>query len=463
MSQPLSRLRALAALLVVCLGTLSAPLDSAVNIAFPAITEAFGLPAADIRWVIIAYVLTYASLTLIFGKVGDLFGYRRVFRTGLVIAAAGFLVCSAATRFELLLAGRILQGIGIALTWSCAPALATSLYPESQRTRVLGFYSGAIACGTALGPLAGGMLVQTFGWPVVFWARLPLVAAALALAWIIPAPPAMPNTRSFDWTGALLLVAWLVTLLLAAAQPAVPHPELVTMTLIIIGAAAFALFLRHETTHPDPIIRPQLFRDAGFLGLNVASVAVNLAGFAVMLLVPFHLARTAGLSASVGGLVLGSNAVGIVLGSWAAGRIAERVGHTRLMFAGGLVSAAGLALVSSWERDTAPLAMAACLGAQGFGLGLFQVAYGDRVLATLPRADRGVAGSLTLVTRTLGVVGAAAGLATLSRRIELAAIETGHADAALAAFQTTFRTVSIGLGSGLALALVLVLANKRNS
>ena len=449
MSQPLSRLRALAALLVVCLGTLSAPLDSAVNIAFPAITQAFGLPAADIRWVIIAYVLTYASLTLVFGKVGDLFGYRRVFRTGLMIAAAGFLACSLATRFELLLAGRILQGIGIALTWSCAPALATSLYPESERTRVLGFYSGAIACGAALGPLAGGVLVEMYGWPVVFWARLPLVAAALALAWMIPATPRTSDGRSFDWTGALLLVTWLSAFLLAAAQPATPHPELVTAGLAVVGAIAFALFLGHETRHPDPIIRPQLFRDGGFLGLNAASVAVNLAGFAVMLLVPFHLARTAGLGAGVGGLVLGSNAVGIVLGSWVSGRLSERVGHARLMFAGCLVSAAGLALVSIWDRGTTPLVMAACLGAQGFGLGLFQVAYGDRVLATLPRADRGVAGSLTLVTRTIGVVGAAASLAILSRQFEAAATEVGHPDAVLAAFQATFRAVSIGLGFGL--------------
>ena len=450
----LSRRRSLAALLVVCLGTLAAPLDSAVNIAFPSITTAFGLPQSGIRWVIIAYVLTYASLTLAFGKLGDLLGYRRVFVTGLVISALGYAACSMAPEFGLLLAGRVLQGVGAALTWSCAPALATSLYPESERTRVLGFYSAAIALGSALGPLAGGALVERFGWQVVFWARLPLVATAFALAWLIPTAVASTTRRAFDWTGALLLVTWLSAFLLAAARPEMPHGEIVAAALVVLGVFTLWAFLAHEARHPDPIIRPSLFRERAFLVLNLASIAVNLAGFAVMLLVPFHLARTAGLEAGIGGLVLGANASGVVIGSWLAGRVAQRIGPSSLALLGTLVSVIGLALVSHWSRDTTPVMMAVCLAVQGFGLGLFQVAYADRVLATLPQADRGVAGSLTLVTRTIGIVGAAAGLTALSRSLEAQAIAAGVREAALTAFQQTFSLVSAGLAVGLFAVLV---------
>ncbi len=449
----LSRRRSLAALLVVCLGTLSAPLDSAVNIAFPSITAAFGLEQAGIRWVIIAYVLTYASLTLAFGKLGDLLGYRRVFVAGLVISTAGYAACALAPEFALLLAGRVLQGVGAALTWSCAPALATSLYPESERTRVLGFYSAAIAIGAAMGPLAGGALVERFGWPVVFWGRLPLVVSAFALAWLIPAAVAGAARRAFDWTGALLLVAWLSALLLAAARPEFPHSDTVAVGLVVFGAVALWAFLAHEAHHPDPIIRPSLFRDTGFLVVNVASVVVNLAGFSVMLLVPFHLARTAGLEPSLGGLVLGANASGVVIGSWAAGRLSARLGHTPLALAGSAISVVGLVLVATWTRASPPVLMALCLAAQGIGLGLFQVAYSDRVLATLPQADRGVAGSLTLVTRTLGIVGAAAGLSALSRYLEAQAVAAGSAAPALLAFQQTFAIVASGLAVGLAIVL----------
>lgn len=461
----LSRRRSLAALLVVCLGTLAAPLDSAVNIAFPRITAAFGLEQAGIRWVIISYVLTYASLSLVCGKIGDLFGYRRVFVVGLVISAAAYAACSLATQFPALLAGRVLQGVGAALTWSCAPALATSLYPETERTRILAFYSAAIAFGSALGPLAGGALVERFGWPVVFWARLPLVLSAFALAWLIPARAPQAARHSFDWTGALLLVASLSALLLTAARPEMGHAEAVSAGLVALGLMMLWAFVAHEARHPDPILRPALFRKGGFLALNVASIAMNLAGFAVMLLVPFHLARTAGLEAGLGGLVLGSNAVGVIAGSWLAGRLARPLGHGTLAATGAVLSVAGLGSVSLWQAETAPPVMAAVLFAQGLGLGLFQVAYSDQVIATLPQADRGVAGSLTLVTRTIGIVGAAAGLSLLSRHLEAQAGLAGDPAAALTAFNGTFRLVSLGLAVGLSLVLAVAgigrLARKR--
>src|SRR5262245_32987409 len=165
-------------LLVVGVGTLVVPLDSAVNIAFPSITQAFGIEVQDIRGVVIAYVLTHSSLLLICGKLGDLLGYRRIFRVGLLVSAAAFIACSLAPTFGALLLGRILQGVGIALTLSCAPALATSLYREDQRTRVLGIYAAITAAGAALGPVIGGLLVARWGWAAVFWARAPLVLAA---------------------------------------------------------------------------------------------------------------------------------------------------------------------------------------------------------------------------------------------------------------------------------------------
>jgi len=460
---PMPRHRSLAALLVVCLGTLAAPLDSAVNIAFPRITAAFDLPQSGIRWVIISYVLTYASLTLAFGKLGDLLGYRRVFVTGLVISAAGYAACSVAPEFALLLAGRVLQGVGAALTWSCAPALATSLYPETERTRVLGFYSAAIAIGAALGPLAGGALVERFGWPVVFWARLPLVTLGLALAWVIPRSPAPIERRAFDWTGALLLVAWLSAFLLAAARPEMPHGTLLATGLVVCAAIAFWAFLVHEGRHPDPIIRPALFREPGFFVLNLASIVVNLAGFAVMLLVPFHLIGTARLEPGLGGLVLGTNACGVVVGSWVAGRLTEKIGPSALSIVGTLISIVGLALVSRWTAETQPLVMSACLGVQGFGLGLFQVAYADRVLATLPQEDRGVAGSLTLLTRTIGIISAAAGLTALSRYRE-SVLEIAHDPSpALTAFQQTFALVSMGLAAGLVLVVIGMTFRRRQA
>ncbi len=444
-------------LLVVGLGTLVAPLDTAVNIAFPSITRAFELDLEDIRWVVIAYVLTYASLMLACGRLGDLVGYRPIFQLGLLLSALGLLTCSIAPSYGLLLAGRMLQGIGIALTLSCGPALATSLFDEGKRTRALAFYAGVTAAGAALGPLIGGVLVARWGWAAVFWFRVPLAVLALALSWRIATVPKAGSVRGFDALGAILLVAWMSALLLALALLPGPFGPAVPRGLALLSLFSFAAFLVREARYPQPLIRLSPFGNLDFAILNAASIAVNLAAFGVLILVPYYLVRVAGLDVSAGGAVLALGATGTVVGSWFAGRLARRVSIGRLALAGVVLNIAGLWAVSAWTPETPWVAVGVSLLTQGFGVGLFQVGYTDYVTATLPAADRGVAGSLTIVTRTIGVVLGATGLSAAFTHFEAAAHASGvpAADAFLAAFQSTFQHVAIGLALWLALSLLV--------
>jgi MFS family permease len=129
--------RAAWALAIVGLGASVGPLDFAVNVAFPAMTQAFDLQTRDIRWVAVCYVLTYGSLMLVCGALGDRFGHLKMFRAGLALGVLAFASCASAPTYPWLLAARVLQGVSVALTLSCAPALAMALYPEGQRTRAL--------------------------------------------------------------------------------------------------------------------------------------------------------------------------------------------------------------------------------------------------------------------------------------------------------------------------------------
>ncbi|MGH7061495.1 MAG: MFS transporter, partial [Stellaceae bacterium] len=156
-------------LVLVGLGTSVVPLDTAVNIGFPDITASFGLPIQMIQWVVICYVLTYASLLLAFGRVGDIFGHARVFRAGLLWGVAAFLLCAAAPSYGWLLFFRFLQGIGAGLVISVAPALVTGLFPEERRSRAVAAFAMIVALSSAAGPLLGGALVYVWGWPAVFW------------------------------------------------------------------------------------------------------------------------------------------------------------------------------------------------------------------------------------------------------------------------------------------------------
>jgi EmrB/QacA subfamily drug resistance transporter len=449
--------RPILGLLVVAAGTLLAPLDTAVNIAFPSITRAFGLNLEDIRWVVIAYVLTYASLMLAFGRLGDLVGYRPIFQVGLAVSAVGLVTCSIAPNYAALLLGRALQGVGAALTLSCGPALVTSLLPESERARALAFYAGVIAVGGALGPIAGGALVAQWGWPGVFWFRVPVALLALVSSPLIASVRPYTSLREFDALGALLLVAWLSALLLGVACAPGPFTPIVSCGLLLLGLTALAVFCRHELRSPRPLMRLSLFGHARFALLNAINVLANFAAFSILLLAPYYLVRIAGLDASSGGAVLAIGALGTVLGAWLAGRLSRRLPIGWLALSGLILNVAALWSISTWALDTPLPAMAGSLFAQGLGMGLFQVGYSDYVTGALPAQERGVAGSLTMLTRTIGVVLGATGLSAALTYFEASAARATQgpgAEAFLAGFQTTLGLVAVGLGAAVALTLV---------
>ena len=449
-----SRARSIAGLAVVGAGTLIGPLDSAVNIAFPDITRSFGLPLQDIQWVVICYVLTYSSLLLAFGKLGDLFGYRIVFIGGLAISALALALCSVAWRFEALLIFRSAQGIGTALVIACGPALATSLFEERLRPRILGLYVTMFAVGQAIGPSLGGLLVDAWGWPAVFWFRCPIALAALLLSLTIPPGRQLPSRGSFDVAGALLIALSLAASLLALNRlQAVADDPLTLVLLCVVAAAAFAALAYRQTRVRDPIFRIGLFRDPDFALLNLANCLVNLVGFSVMLLVPYYLDRIAGYPAWMAGLVLAASPVGMMLtgsaGGWAIGRLpAGLLGVGGCILVGG-----GTYLIGQWAQGASVWVMLATLLLAGGGLGLFQVFYLDVVAATLPPEERGVAGSLGMLTRTIGVVLGATGLTLLLRMTAVlyAAVNPDELAVFLAAFQATFTIAGGGLLGALAL------------
>jgi MFS family permease len=401
---------------VIGLGTAVVPLDSAVNIAFPTITSGFDLAIGDIQWVVICYVLTYASLMLALGRIGDLVGHAAIFRIGLLWSAVALVLCALAPSFAALLVCRFLQGIGAALVLSCGAALSTGLYDEARRSRVLGLYTMLMALGATLGPWLGGALVQAWGWPAVFWFRAPIAAAALLLSHGGSAPQRPAVREPFDVVGAGLLALALAALLLAVNR----SRDFAAVPLGLIALAAFAGFVRQQARAAAPILDLGVFRLPGFALLNLANVLTNLAGFAVWLLVPYYLARLTDFSLAASGAVLATASIGAVGASLVGGRLIGRIPAHRLALAGAALVGIGLVLVAGWERDTTVFGLVAALTVQGIGLGLFQIAYTDIVTASIPQQNRGVAGSLALVTRTVGIVGAAATVMVLFQSLEAA-------------------------------------------
>jgi MFS family permease len=429
-------------MLTVCLGTLLVPFDAAVNVAFGPIVRAFGLPIPAIQWVVIAYTLTYASLMLVFGRIGDMLGYRRMFLIGTGWSAAAFALCAAAPSFGWLLTGRVLQGVGAALVLSCGPALATSLFAEERRPRVLGLYTMVFGVGGALAPVMAGFLMQRWGWSAVFGFRVPIALAAFALAWWLPVVARPVVRERFDLAGAVLLVLAIGTLLLALNQ--LQHPEQSAAWAMLLGAACVSSgvgFVLQERRVARPIIDLRFFRDGDFALLNVAHVLLNLAGFAVMLLVPFYLDRFGGLSVIAAGCVLAASPAGVALAAPLAGWLAGRVHPWRLALIGATAMAIGQTVLGFLGAEPRLALLIGMMALQGIGLGLFQVTYFDIATATIPPQNRGVAGSLVMMTRTMGIVIGATVLMLVFQGVRAAALGNAVAEpgAFLIGFQGAFR------------------------
>ena len=418
-------------------------LDTSVNIAFPAITTDFGLDVTAMQWVVVSYVLTYASLLLGCGKVADVWGHSRVLSWGLGASAFAVLLCGLAPTFPLLLGARVVQGIAVALIFAAAPALATLSVPPQARGRVLGIFQMSAAVGFALGPLVGGLLVDSFGWRAVYLFR---VGPALVLGWLAcrQTPSATKQTArpAFDTLGILSLAGGLASLLLALSRgQATGWTSPLVLTLLGLSGLSFTLFVKAEQRANPPVVDLSLFRRPAFALANVLNVLANGAMFAIWLLVPHYTVQVLGHPAATAGLVLVATPLATALVAPLAGVLTDRIG-TRLLSSVGLgLEACGLWLMSVLSGETATLPAVLTLGLVGAGIGLFQVPNMSFVMGAIPRDQQGVAGGMSQMMRTLGVVLGVTGASTLfaGRKLVYAATGSGaYADPFMPAFQDVF-------------------------
>ncbi|HEY7868937.1 MAG TPA: MFS transporter [Methylomirabilota bacterium] len=377
--------------LLAALGVLLVSLDSAINIALPAMAAAFGVPTAAIRWVIICYVLTYAFTAFAGGLLADRLGPRPVFAVGLWLCAAGFLGYALASSYAAVLLLRVVQGVGSGMVYGTAPALVTLSLPRERHGRGLGAMSLGIGVGLGVGPVIGGLLVDAFGWPAAFVFRAPLflALALLALTRFGRVPAGAPAPRRLALEDLLRL----------------------------------------------PVLRAALL---AFLS--------QYAQFAVWLLVPFFLVGTLGLSPSLGGAIFVLAPLATAVASPLGGALSDRVGPRGPLRAGLVLETVGLLAIALVTGATPLPAVGACLALVGFGAGLFQVTNLALLMAAFPAAQQGAAGGLAFLARTLGsAVGVQAAAALFDARLP-------H-DGFLAAFHAVFIAAGVvcAVAAGLAL------------
>jgi len=378
---------------------------SSANVALPTLAAAFTAGFADLQWVVLAYLLATTTLIVGAGRLGDLVGPRRVLLGGIALFTVASLLCALAPTLPLLIAARALQGVGAAAMMALAMALASTALPKARTGSAMGLMGTMSAVGTALGPSLGGLLAACLGWPAVFAVNLPLGLLALALAWrSLPPDPTARGAARFDFVGSV----WLALTLAAYALALTRHAGL-------LAAAGLGLlfFLRSQARATSPLLRLERLRDPVLARALATHALVSAVMMATLVVGPFHLSGALGLGVASVGLLMSAGPAAAALSGMPAGRLVDRLGPHRMVQAGLAAMLLGCALIAL---------LPASLGAAGYvgpllivtpGYALFQAANSTAVMAEADAGQRGVVSGLLTLSRNLGLITGASGMAAV--------------------------------------------------
>ena len=402
-----------ATLAVLCAITLMIVLDGTiVAVAVPAIERDLGFSPAGVAWVVNAYLVAFAGLLLLAGRLGDLIGARRVFLAGLALFTAASALCGFAPTAGLLVAGRFVQGAGGALASAVVIGMIVRLYPDrAGQARAMGVYSFVQASGSAVGFVVGGILAQTVGWTWIFLINLPIgVAALVAALRLLPREPGLGFGRGLDVPGAVLVTAGLSLGVLAVLRTAGGSGA---GLIGLVAALLVAGFLLRQRLAPQPLIPLHILARGRLLAANAAVVLIFAAGLGFQFLNALYLQRVMGFDALATGLAFLPTPVTIgVVSLLVAPRLTGRFGPHRVLAGGLVLLAAGLLLLSRAPAGPSyPVDMLPALIVMGLGVG---VAVPAMIMVAMAGAAPAETGTVSGITSTAQQAGAALGLAVLA-------------------------------------------------
>ncbi|KWO03802.1 DHA2 family efflux MFS transporter permease subunit [Burkholderia sp. Bmkn7] len=421
------------ALIVLCLGVLMIVLDSTiVNVALPSISTDLHFTETALVWVVNAYLLTFGGCLLLGGRLGDLYGQRRMFLAGLVVFTLASLACGLAQSQTMLIAARAVQGLGGAVVSAVSLSLIMNLFTEpGERARAMGVYGFVCAGGGSIGVLLGGLLTSSLSWHWIFLVNLPIGIAVYAMCVaLLPRLRAPAGTSRLDVAGAVTVTASLML----AVYGIVGGNEagwLSTQTVVLIGAAValLALFIAIEARAAHPLMPLTLFAARNVALANVIGVLWAAAMFAWFFLSALYMQRVLGYGPlQVGLAFLPANLIMAAFSLGLSARIVMRFGIRGPIAAGLLIAACGLALFSRAPVDGG-FAWHVLPGMTLLGIGA-GVAFNPMLLAAMSDVDPADSGLASGIVNTAFMMGGALGLAVLA---SLAAARTDVLAAANAA------------------------------
>jgi EmrB/QacA subfamily drug resistance transporter len=391
-------------LAVMSVGTLMVFLDdTVVNTALPRIAVDLHASTSALQWVIDAFVLVLAGLLLLCGSIGDRYGRKRMMSIGLVVFGLAATGAALANSTGLLIAMRAVQGLGAALVLPATLSIIVSVFPRQERPKAIVVWTAVGGLGIALGPVAGGSLIDAAGWSAAFWLFIPLVVAALAGMTVVP-ESRDPRRVGLDVPGAVLGTAGVTTLVYGIIRAG----EVGWGTGVVLGSFAaaavlLAAFAVVEARASAPMLPLQFLRERDLVGAVLVIGILLFAMFVTFFFLTQYFQIVQGRSALEAGLLLVAPAAGMIVGSGIAGRLIHTAGPrvlSALMLVMVVAALVVLTVIIDTTTDGGPILL--ILGFFGLGAGLGMPALTDSVMAAVPERDAGVGSALNDVSRQLG-------------------------------------------------------------
>ena len=393
------------ALGLVCLGIFLGTLDtSIINIALPTLADEFGVARDEVLWVSLIFILVSTGLGLIMGRLGDLYGRKRLYVVGFACFTAATGLSAIAGSLPELLGGRTVQAIAASMVIANGAAIVTDSFPASQRGQALGIMIGTVGIGVSIGPVLGGVLIEILDWRAIFWTRIPLgVIGSLLVIALLRDTPADERPTGLDLPGSFALFFLLSAAVLAVnrgqawgwGSPAIVGLFAATAVLVV-------LFIRIERRSRSPVVDLDLFRRVPFSGGILSAVLQFFGLTGSFTLMPFYLIDARGFSTLEAGAITVGFPLAMLVGSPLSGRLADRVGPRRVAVAGLVVVAAGLLSLATMNSETSVAGVVLRMIVAGAGAAIFLTPNTMVIMASVGPERAGTASAAQTTARTMG-------------------------------------------------------------
>lgn len=377
-------------------------MGAAVNVALPKISEDFSLDAVSMSWVTMAFLLASAVFLVPLGKIGDMWGRKKMFLYGNIFFTIATFMCALSFSGSFLILSRLLQGVGSAMMFSTSMAIVISAFPPQERGKVIGLNVSAVYVGLSAAPILGGILTETLGWSSLFYIN---AIASLIITFVIifkiKAEWVEAKNEKFDWLGTLIYMPSMTALMYGFSK--LPTTPAIFFT--VSGIIGIIVFVFVELKNPFPVLNMKLFfKNKIFASSNLSALINYAATFAVSFVLSLYLQYAKHLTPKEAGLVLITQPILMALVAIYSGRLSDKINPRWLASSGMTLSVFGLLMLAFIEKDSSQVFIISALAILGVGFGLFSSPNTNMAMSSVEKKFYGVASATLGTMRTTGMV-----------------------------------------------------------